>query len=119
MTAKLDPDLAGVFAMGYGPEDAADVFAQIADATGVTLVCLWRYFDDAGYGGDSQFYVLDEQPVGTVLYELDGDLWPWLLGDIPADQGPGEPPSWVGAKADIDLDALPVGDGGNYAYEQL
>lgn len=116
MTMQLDPDLAGVFANGYEPEDAADVFDQIAQEADVDIICVWDYFDCSGYGGDSRFYVRENGASGHVLYELAGGLWPWLFGDVPASRGPGEPSSWRGSEADFDLDSLPVGDSDNYAH---
>lgn len=114
MTTPLDPDLAGTFAEGYDPEDASDVFETIQEATGIQLVCGWDYFDAVGYGGDSQFYVLGED---ERVYELKGGLWPWLLGDISADVGPGDPATWRGDVTTIDLDEMPVYDGTHFAFE--
>ncbi|BBY54153.1 hypothetical protein H7J07_05955 [Mycobacterium koreense] len=104
MTAAL-ADLEKVFANGYTPDHIDSVLGDIFDRTGVSLVCVWEFIDGDGCGGDSQLYVLDDD--GENLYELVGDLWPWLLdGKSEAPGGPGEPPQWKGKKVAMDLDAM-------------
>ncbi len=114
MSDQLD-DLAGCFRDGYDSDDIQRVFARVHEQTGVWLLCVWEYFDDIGYGGDSEFFLISGS--GSV-HELDGQLWPWLWGGSDeAPGGPGSPESWVGAPAPGTIAEL-SGDGlGNAAVE--
>ena len=84
----------GQFANGYDSDDVNRAFGAIKQHLGVDLICVWEYFDDAGYGGSSEFYLVE----GNAAYELAGDLWPWLSGDTDAEH-PGSPDQWKGATA--------------------
>jgi hypothetical protein len=114
MAADALDDYAGRFRYGYDSDDINKVFETIQALTRVDLICVWDYFDDAGYGGDSQFYVVD----GDATYELAGDLWPWLsAGTDEAPNGPGSVASWKGGRTPFAYTEL-SGDGSrNYAFE--
>jgi hypothetical protein len=47
----------GQFADGYTPEDVDRVCSAVRDATGVEICVVWDYFDDCGFGGNSDFAV--------------------------------------------------------------
>ncbi len=99
--------VAGIFQNGYDGDDINRVFGAIGRQCGIDLICVWDYFDDWGYGGDSQFYLVD----GGSAFEVTGQLWCWLHGGRDeAPGGPGNPAQWKGAPADFDLSAL-GGDG--------
>lgn len=88
----------GQFADGYDSDDVNRAFGAIKHVVGVDLICVWEYFDDAGYGGSSEFYLVE----GNTAYDLAGDLWPWLSGDTEVEH-PGNPQQWKGQQAnDID-----------------
>lgn len=108
-------DLAGRFHDGYDSDDIRRVFEQIRAHTGVRLLCVWDYFDDFGYGGNSEFYV---QTSDGTIHQLGGQLWPWLWGGCEeAPEGPGSPDSWIGSPAPLNIGDLD-GDGlGNAAVE--
>ncbi|MEU0110668.1 hypothetical protein ABZ313_35630 [Streptomyces sp. NPDC006251] len=97
-------DLRGCMDDGYDADDVNRVFDRIEEATGLSLVCVWEYFDSFGVGGNSQFYVSlgDDE-----LHDLTGDLWEWLNGhpDSPSTPAsPGAPRTWIGPKADVAAD---------------
>lgn len=111
----LDPILRGRFQQGYDNDDFRRVATEIKAVTGAEIVCIWQYFDDFGYGGDSEFYLVD----GGRLYELAGDLWPWLSADardLEAPESPGDSATWQGSASAIEYENL-SGDGWNYALE--
>lgn len=102
--------LRGIMVDGYSPDDVNRVLGRLSDVTGLLILCVWDYYDDYGFGGNSDFYV----NVNGRLHYCTGDLWPWLNGsvenpDTPPD--PGTPASWVGELADLDEDQLPYTDG--------
>lgn len=112
----LDEELRGSCKDGYTPEKFQRIARSIEAATGTKLCCIWTYVDDWGYGGDSEFYVQE----GDRVFEVAGDLWPWLSaaqGDLDAPAGPGEPLSWKGPRSRIALDVLATDGSGNYAFE--
>ena len=97
-------DLRGYMVDGYDADDVTRVFDRLEEATGLSLVCVWEYFDSAGVGGNSQFYVSLED---DRLHEVAGDLWEWLNGDPDCDSTPASPgasSSWIGSKADFAAD---------------
>ncbi|WP_280470680.1 hypothetical protein [Nocardia farcinica] len=100
---------------GYDSDLITAVLGQISDASGVAVVCLWDYYDEFGYGGDSDFRILS--PHGQ-LYHLNGDLADWLTETHDhAPAHPGSPASWIGG---IDTDAISVAEGdgrNNFALE--
>ncbi|OHU47299.1 hypothetical protein BKG82_26985 [Mycobacteroides chelonae] len=112
----LDQELRGCCQDGYTPEKFQRVMRSVLDATGVRLCCVWAYFDEWGYGGDSEFYIEESDR----LFDLTGDLWPWLSaldGDPDAPKKPGDPRTWKGPMNAMALADL-AGDGfGNYALE--
>lgn len=63
---------------GYDADDVNRVFDRLEEATGLSLVCVWEYFDSFGVGGNSQFFVALED---DRFHEVAGDLWQWLNGD--------------------------------------
>ena len=86
-------DLRGRFKDGYSAEDIRTVFSRIYDAGGPYLVCVWDYADEAGFGGNSQFYVEDDN---GDFHEAQPDVHQWLSGQ----QETPEPfVGWVGAPA--------------------
>jgi hypothetical protein len=94
-------DLRGYMVDGYDSDDVNRVFDRLEEATGLTLVCVWEYFDSAGVGGNSQFYISLED---DRLHEVAGDLWEWLNGDPECGSTPvtpGAPAAWIGARADF------------------
>lgn len=101
---------------GYDNDDVNAVLGQISDVTGLTIVCVWEYYDDYGYGGDSRFCILSDN--GT-LYQQVGDLYPWLSGtpdDPHTPDSPGDPSTWIGPAEHITESAFVNGDGfHNYA----
>ena len=105
---------------GYWPEDVNRILGQISDASGIQLVCVWDIYDSCGTGGNSQFYV--EEQDGQ-LRELAGDLWRWLNddpGDPAAPASPGSPSTWPGEPADFTTADLEYDDGFcNYARRDL
>jgi len=113
-------DLRGSMAGGYWPEDVNRILGQISDASGIQLVCVWDIYDSCGTGGNSQFYV--EEQDGQ-LRELAGDLWRWLNddpGDPAAPASPGSPSTWPGEPADFTTADLEYDDGFcNYARRDL
>ncbi|MFF9786304.1 hypothetical protein [Streptomyces nigrescens] len=94
-------DLRGCMVDGYTPEDVNRVFGQLEDALSVRLVCIWDFHDAYGYGGNSQWYLENED---GRLHDLAGDLWQWLNAD-PDEAStpclPGAPATWWGAPADV------------------
>ncbi|RCG21112.1 hypothetical protein DQ384_36465 [Sphaerisporangium album] len=109
-------DLRGSMAEGYDDRAVNTILGRISEASGLRLVCVWDLYDEAGVGGNSQFYVATEE---GRLHKLVGDLWRWLNGD-PDDPDtphfPGAPSSWIGPLADKTPDDLPYDDGFcNYA----
>jgi hypothetical protein len=100
-------DLAGIFRDGYDSYDINRVFGIIDDRTDKRVECVWEFFDNYGYGGTSEFYLIEN----GVAFELIGGLRPWLYGgrDEVAN-GPGHPGTWKGKRADFDY-AETAGDG--------
>ncbi|WSM80960.1 hypothetical protein OIE78_35390 (plasmid) [Streptomyces cellulosae] len=97
-------DLRGCMVDGYDADDVNRVFDRLEEATGLSLVCVWEYFDSFGVGGNSQFFVALED---DRFHEVAGDLWQWLNGDPHSPStpdAPGSPGTWVGARADIAAD---------------
>ncbi|MFF4173648.1 hypothetical protein [Streptomyces sp. NPDC001744] len=86
-------ELNGTFAFGYGADDVRSVFGRIADEGGPRLVCVWEYADDFGYGGNSVFYVEDQD---GGLFEVSPDVRRWLTGQ---QQEPGPLNTWTGPRA--------------------
>jgi len=82
-------DLRGRFEDGYSPDDVRSVFGHIRDAGGPYLVCVWDYADDAGFGGNSQFYAEDEE---GDFFEVQPDIYRWLSGE---QETPGPVDTWV------------------------
>ena len=60
-------DLAGAFSNGYTPKDVNRVCSRISEATGIELCILWDFYDDAGFGGNSDYAV----QFNGKLYECD------------------------------------------------
>jgi hypothetical protein len=108
--------LRGSMIDGYCPEDVNRILGRISEAAGLDLVCVWDTYDSCGPGGNSQFYV--EEQDGR-LRDLAGDLWRWLNddpGDPDAPVIPGAPSSWAGELADFTTADLEYDDGScNYA----
>ncbi|MGW2540246.1 hypothetical protein ACWC5I_05070 [Kitasatospora sp. NPDC001574] len=71
-------DLHGRFEDGYTPEDIRSTFGRIHEAGGPYLVCVWDYADEEGFGGNSEFYVEDEN--GN-LFEVQPYIHQWLSGE--------------------------------------
>lgn len=97
-------DLRGCMDDGYDADDVNRTFGRLESATGLSLVCVWEYFDDAGVGGNSQFYVSLED---DGFHEVAGDLWEWLNADPDSPSTPawpGTPDSWIGAKTESKAD---------------
>ncbi|BBX87971.1 hypothetical protein [Mycolicibacterium aubagnense] len=95
------------FSQGYTPEDINRVLGRIQLLTVTRIICVWEYFDDDGYGGNSELFFIDRH----TAHELAGQLWPWLLdGRSEAPHGPGDAASWKGRRADFDYTSL-SGDG--------
>lgn len=109
----LDRDLRGSCREGYTSEDFERLSRVVFSATGVQLRCIWAFVDDWGYGGDSEFYIEDSD---GGLFELSGDLIPWLQDDSEdSPRDPGAPETWIGPRSAIAVSSL-AGDGfGNYA----
>jgi hypothetical protein len=64
-------DHRGSMAGGYDDHDVNRILGRIGNAAGLRLVCVWDYFDSAGVGGNSQFYIEEN---GGRLREVAGDL---------------------------------------------
>ncbi|OBF67493.1 hypothetical protein A9X06_04890 [Mycobacterium sp. 852002-51759_SCH5129042] len=91
------PKLRGSLADGYTADEVNTVLGQVSDLAGVRVICLWDYFDGE-FGGQSSFYVEDDE----AILELGGELWDWLTEspdspDCPAT--PGNPAEWFGCAA--------------------
>ncbi|MGI6797699.1 hypothetical protein [Gordonia sihwensis] len=111
-------DHEGRFAEGYTDDMINTTFGELQAAAGVTLICIWEYFDAWGYGGSSDFYIL----VNDIPHELAGTLRSWLAYNPAAgeDRMPlSEPETWAGAaQPDYTNWADLPGDGWhNYALE--
>ncbi|MEU2899669.1 hypothetical protein ABZ690_35185 [Streptomyces sp. NPDC006967] len=102
-------DLRGRFKDGYTPEDIRTVFYRIYDTTGIYLVCVWEYADQAGFGGNSQFYAEDQD---GVFFEVQPDIHRWLSGQ---QDTPGELNTWVCARVTEPTDFPVSDDYHNYA----
>lgn len=114
-------ELRGCMDDGYTPDEVNSVLGQLSAMTGLRLVCIWDYYDEYGYGGNSEFYI--EALDGKSLFKLAGNLWAWLsksVDDPDAPATPGDLRSWIGAEvSDVDPTDL-VGDGlHNYAIRHL
>lgn len=112
------PDLRGSMVDGYDDDRVNSALGRLSEASGLNLVCVWEYFDSAGVGGNSDFFVLADD---GRLYELAGNLWRWLNGplddpDTPADLDP--PTAWLGAVTADRTEDFAWNDGfRNYATE--
>ena len=62
--------LRGTFTDGYTPEDVNRVCSTIRDVTGIVLGIVWEVYDDAGFGGNSDFAVAH----AGKLHECEGGL---------------------------------------------
>ena len=102
-------DLKGVFKDGYTPEEIRSVFGRISDEGGPYLVCVWDYADDAGYGGNSQFYAEDD--AGN-FFEVRLEIHRWLSGEL---ETPGAVDTWVCAPVAEPTDFPVSDDFHNYA----
>ncbi|MGP4004658.1 hypothetical protein [Streptomyces sp. 8N706] len=96
-------DLHGRFADGYSADGIRTVFGRIHDEGGPYLVCVWDYADDFGFGGNSVFYVEDED---GGLFEVQPDIHRWLSGQ---QETPGPLNTWTGARA-YETEEFPVSD---------
>ena len=115
---ELFDELAGRFSDGYTSDDIDVAIDRIRDATGVTLICVWEYFDDYGFGGNSELLLVD----GVAVHEVEGDLWAWWSTDPAAPDAPsspGSPQTWRGGPADGLRNYTDLGGDGssNYATE--
>jgi hypothetical protein len=108
------PGYAGAMIDGYTSEDVDRILGAFSAATGLNLICVWDFNDEAGTGGSSDFYVCGRD---GDTFELAGDLWRYLNGD-PGDPDspatPGDPFTWVGAPAGLPERAYDAGH--NQAY---
>ncbi|MFF4543699.1 hypothetical protein ACFY1J_05540 [Streptomyces sp. NPDC001406] len=101
-------ELHGQFADGYTAEDINAVFGLIRDAGGPRLVCVWDYFDEYGYGGNSEFYAETK----TGLHEVELTVHQWLSGE---QDSPGPIGMWVCALATEPAEFAGGDDFHNYA----
>ncbi|MFE3601387.1 hypothetical protein [Streptomyces sp. NPDC059142] len=101
-------DMKGRFADGYTDGDIRSVFGRIHDAGGPYLVCLWDYADEAGFGGNSQFYAEGEDG----FYEVTPDIHQWLTGE---QETPGAADTWVCAPVSEPFEPDVSDDFHNYA----
>ncbi|WP_280424786.1 hypothetical protein [Nocardia carnea] len=109
-------ELRGCMDDGYTPEQVNSVLGQLSEMTGLRLVCIWDYYDEDGYGGNSGFYI--EALDGHSLFDLVGDLWAWLnknIDDPDAPTTPGDPRSWIGDEVS-GVDPTDLGGDGFHNY---
>ncbi|MFE1075136.1 hypothetical protein ACFW5W_28455 [Streptomyces sp. NPDC058783] len=102
-------DLHGRFADGYSADGIRTVFGRIFDEDGPYLVCVWEYADKHGFGGNSEFYVEDDD---FNLFEVHPDVHHWLTGQRDT---PGPVASWTCAPVAERTDFPVTDDFHNYA----
>ncbi|MFF8992604.1 hypothetical protein ACF09H_22240 [Streptomyces sp. NPDC014983] len=101
-------DLRSSMVDGYTPEDVNRAFSRVEDVTGIRLICAWDFYDDFGFGGNSDFFVERDGE----FHHLAGDLWQWLngsSGDPETPTWPSPVEMWIGQPAHL---ADPVHDDG-------
>jgi len=107
-----DGRLTGRFRDGYTEEDVNTAFADLGEATGLRLVCVWEYRDSFGCGGNSEWFAEDSS---GGLWDLAGDLYAWLTGER---SHPGPVGPWVGRTVAHRVQELAWTDGQhNYAQQ--
>lgn len=82
-------ELRGCMDDGYTPDEVNSVLGQLSAMTGLRLVCIWDYYDEYGYGGNSEFYI--EALDGKSLFKLAGNLWAWLSKSVDDPRRPRDP----------------------------
>lgn len=68
----------GTFENGWTDEDINLALPELEEILGVSLVCVWDRYDEVGFAGDSNLYVMDAVGIGNV-YELSGEWLSFLI----------------------------------------
>ena len=66
---------------GWTDDDVAGICTELKTLTGFNALAVWDYFDDDGFGGNSEIvFVKDNE-----YYRISPSAWSWLTGDDGSD----------------------------------